>query len=136
MFDNDEFEVRSPENWLSLARDSDGNMAGLPARALFVLPDSTGQWRSSKVGKTRTSSKRHGLVHTCIHTGGVLLTGLGSSRLAKIFVGWVKLTAGCWLAGELICWQLDLTTGSELAGEIIEAKLFWSSFIKKHILEP
>lgn len=49
VFDDDDFEVRSPENWLSLARDSEGNMAGLPARALFIQSDSTGQWRESKV---------------------------------------------------------------------------------------
>ena len=62
VFDNDEFEVRSPDNWLSLAKDSDGNMVGLPARALFLQPDSTGQWRNSKVGKLTSLTNPRGLV--------------------------------------------------------------------------
>lgn len=49
VFDNHDFEVRSPENWLSLAKDSEGNVVGLPARALFLQPDQTGTWRESKV---------------------------------------------------------------------------------------
>ncbi|CAM9708700.1 unnamed protein product, partial [Hapterophycus canaliculatus] len=49
VFDNHNFEVRSPENWLSLAQDSEGNLAGLPSWALFLQPDQTGSWRESKV---------------------------------------------------------------------------------------
>lgn len=49
VFDNHDFEVRSPENWLSLAQDSEGNTVGLPARALFLQPDLTGAWRECKV---------------------------------------------------------------------------------------
>lgn len=41
--------MRSPENWLSLAQDSEGNTVGLPARALFLQPDLTGAWRECKV---------------------------------------------------------------------------------------
>ncbi|CAN0220902.1 unnamed protein product, partial [Ectocarpus sp. 6 AP-2014] len=49
VFDNHDFEVRSPENWLSLAQDSEGNVVGLPGRALFLQPDQTGSWRECKV---------------------------------------------------------------------------------------
>lgn len=49
VFDNRDFEVRSPENWLSLAQDSEGNTVGLPARALFLQQDLTGAWRECKV---------------------------------------------------------------------------------------
>lgn len=49
VFDNHDFDVRSPENWLSLAKDPEGSMVGLPARALFINKDSTGTWRECKV---------------------------------------------------------------------------------------
>lgn len=49
VFDNNDFEVRSPEHWLSLARDANGNTAGLPARALFMHGNSCGSWRECKV---------------------------------------------------------------------------------------
>ncbi|CAM9345937.1 unnamed protein product, partial [Choristocarpus tenellus] len=49
VFDNDDFEVRSPDNWLRLGQDSQGQMAGLPARALYMFPSGSGQWRECKV---------------------------------------------------------------------------------------
>jgi len=49
-FDNSDFEERSPETWMSYAVDPKTNeFVGLPAKALFLLPNGSGQWRQATV---------------------------------------------------------------------------------------
>ena len=48
-FDNVDFEIRTPAEWLERGIKSDGSQGGLPAKALQLQADGSGQWGQCKV---------------------------------------------------------------------------------------
>lgn len=49
VFDNENFEERTPNEWMRIAHGKDGSMVGLPAKALHVDKQGAGAWKDGRV---------------------------------------------------------------------------------------
>lgn len=59
VFDNEDFEERTAQEWMRAAHSKDGSMMGLPAKALHVDKQGEGAWKDARVVGYQEKEKKY-----------------------------------------------------------------------------